>query len=119
VISFLTFLKFSQTFQKSIEKEIDQRTLSSEELHQIIKSLDEGIVIQKHIGDKPTGDPLHTQYFTNGFLDAIFRFALEDDVPAEAFTNNTELMIKLMHTKIFQLDHDQNHELACKPGLGS
>jgi hypothetical protein len=79
-----------------------------EELHQILRSLDEGIVIQKYVGDKPTADPQQTQYFTNGFLDAIFRFAIED-TPTEAFTDNTELMIKMMNTKIFQLDHDQNH----------
>lgn len=78
VNAFFAFLYFSHKLYMATKKEIEQKSLSQEELHQIIKSLDEGIIIQKFQGREPTNDPEQTQYFTNGFLDAIYRFALDD-----------------------------------------
>lgn len=76
--AFFAFLYFSHKLFMAAKKEVEEKSLSQEELHQIIKSLDEGIIIQKFQGREPTNNPEQTQYFTNGFLDAIYRFALDD-----------------------------------------
>lgn len=80
--------------------------MGHDELQQIIRSLDEGIVITKYISETPNGNPNETRHFTNYFIDAIFGFA------CGVFENNTESLDALMNAKIFQLDHDQNFELA-------
>jgi len=106
VFAFLICLKVLYTYQKTIEKNLDWKNLSQDELQQIIRSLDEGIVITKYRGDTPNGNPSETRHFTNYYIDAIFGFA------CGGFENNTESLDKLMNAKIFQLDHDQNFELA-------
>ena len=106
VFAFLICLKVLYTHQKTIEKNLDWKNLSQDELQQIITSLDEGIVITKYRSDTPNGNPSETRHFTNYFIDAIFGFA------CGGFEKNTESLDKLMNAKIFQLDHDQNFELA-------